>query len=176
VTEPIVRLDPVGTLGERDMMLAWLNYHRLTLAQKIAGLSGEQAVSRSTVSELTLLGLVRHMTEVERGWIGEEFGDGYGTPSGPAELPPLYCRPDAPDADFEELDARLVEPDLATWRAEIARTDSIVAIRSLDDTIPSERRGALSLRWVLWHVFEEYARHNGHADIIREAIDGAVGE
>ena len=70
----------------------------------------------------------------------------------------------------------LVEPNLATWRAEIARTDSIVAIRSLDDTIPSERRGPLSLRWVLWHVFEEYARHNGHADIIREAIDGSVGE
>ncbi len=69
-----------------------------------------------------------------------------------------------------------LEQDLATWRAEIARTDGIVAVRSLDDTIHSERRGPLSLRWVLWHVFEEYARHNGHADIIREAIDGAVGE
>ena len=176
MTEPITRQDPPGALGERDMMLAWLNYHRLTLAQKITGLSGEQAISRSTVSELTLLGLVRHMTEVERGWIAEKFGDGYGTESGPAALPPLYCRPDAPDADFDELDAGQVEQDLATWRAEIARTDRIVATRSLEDTINSERRGQLSLRWVLWHVFEEYARHNGHADIIRESIDGSVGE
>lgn len=158
------------------MMVAWLAYHRRTLAQKIAGLSGEQAISRSTVSELTLLGLVRHMTEVERGWISEEFGVGYGTASGPEELPPLYCRPGAPDADFEELDANRLEPDLAAWRAEMARTDGLVAIRSLEDTINNKRRGQLSLRWVLWHVFEEYARHNGHADIIRESIDGGVGE
>ena len=176
MTEPIGRQDPPGTLAEREMIKAFLDYHRMTLAQKIAGLSGEQAISRSTVSELTLLGLVRHLTEVERGWIAERFGDGYGTDSGPAELPPLYCRPDSPDADFDELDAGLVEQNLEAWRAEIARTDGIVAIRSLDDTIHSDRRGPLSLRWVLWHVFEEYARHNGHADIIREAIDGAVGE
>jgi len=170
------RQDPPGTLGERETLMAFLDYHRDTLAQKLDGLSGEQAVSRSTVSGLTLLGLVRHMTEVERGWIAEEFGDGYGSPTGVAELPPLYCRPDSPDADFDELDPAQLELDVATWRAEIVRTDAIVAVRSLDDTIPSERRGTLSLRWVLWHVFEEYARHNGHADIIREAIDGSVGE
>jgi len=172
----IERDDPAGTLGERDMLLAWLTYHRRTLAGKIDGLTGEQAVSRSTVSELTLLGLVRHLTEVERGWIAEEFGEGYGTPAGPAELPPLYSRPGAPDADFEELDPDHLERDMATWRAEIDRTDRIVAERSLDDITANERRGPLSLRWILWHVFEEYARHNGHADIIREAIDGSVGE
>ncbi len=172
----IDRVDPAGTLGEREMMAAWLDYHRRTLARKIGGLTGEQAVTRSTVSELTLLGLVRHMTEVERGWISDEFGDGYGTPAGPAILPPLYARPDAPDADFEELDPEQLEQDLGAWRAEMDRTDRIVAMRSLDDTAPHPRRGPLSLRWILWHVFEEYARHNGHADIIREAIDGAVGE
>jgi uncharacterized damage-inducible protein DinB len=172
----IDRVDPAGTLGEREMMTAWLNFHRRTLARKIDGLTGEQAVTRSTVSELTLLGLVRHMTQVERGWISDEFGDGYGTPAGPAIRPPLYSRPDAPDADFLELEPAHLEQDLAAWREEVDRTDSIVAERSLDDTTPSERRGPLSLRWVLWHVFEEYARHNGHADIIRETIDGAVGE
>jgi len=158
------------------MMLAWLTYHRRTLARKIDGLTGEQAVARSTVSELTLLGLVRHMTEVERGWIAEEFGEGYGTPRGPAELPPLYSRPDSPNADFEELDPDQLDRDLAAWRAEMDRSDRIVAGRSLDDATSNERRGPISLRWILWHVFEEYARHNGHADIIREAIDGAVGE
>jgi uncharacterized damage-inducible protein DinB len=172
----IDRVDPAGTLGERDMMMAWLTYHRRTLARKIDGLTGEQAVSRSTVSQLTLLGLVRHMTEVERGWIAEEFGDGYGTPAGPAELPPLYSRPGAPDADFEELDPGRLDQDVAEWLAEIDRTDRIVAGRSLDDATSNARRGPISLRWILWHVFEEYARHNGHADIIREAIDGSVGE
>jgi uncharacterized damage-inducible protein DinB len=172
----VTRIDPPGRLGERETMLAFLEYHRRTLAGKLDGITAEQAVSRSTVSSLTLLGLVRHMTEVERGWIAEEFGDGYGTPAGPAELPPLYCRPDAPDADFDEVQAGRLEQDLASWSAEIARTDAIVANRLLDDTIPNARRGPVSLRWVLWHLFEEYARHNGHADIIREAIDGAVGE
>jgi len=174
--QPAERIDPPGRLPERETMLAFLDYHRQTLAGKLVGVTAEQAISRSTVSELTLLGLVRHMTEVERGWIAEEFGAGYGTPAGPAELPPLYSRPGAPDADFTELDANRLQDDLATWRFEIARTDAVVASRSLDDTIPNGRRGPISLRWVLWHLFEEYARHNGHADIIREAIDGAVGE
>ena len=172
----MTRVDPAGTLGEREMMLAWLTYHRQTLARKLDGVTGEQAVTRSTVSDLTLLGLVRHMTEVERGWIAEEFGDGYGTPTGPGALPPLYSRPGVPDADFTELDAARLQPDLALWRAEIDRSDGIVARRSLDDTVPHQRLGSISLRWILWHVFEEYARHNGHADIIREAIDGTVGE
>ncbi len=79
----IDRVDPAGTLGERDMMTAWLTYHRRTLARKIDGLTGEQASPEHRL-QLTLLGLVRHMTEVERGWIAEEFGDGYGTPAGPA--------------------------------------------------------------------------------------------
>jgi hypothetical protein len=83
--------------------------HRRTLARKIDGLTGDQAVTRSTVSESTLLGLVRHMTQVEQGWIADEFGAGYGTPAGPAILPPLYSRPGAPDADFEEADPQHLE-------------------------------------------------------------------
>lgn len=165
----IHRVDPAGTLAERDMAMAYLDYHRQTLAIKLDGLTGEQAVTRSTVSGLTLLGLVRHLTEVERGWIAEDFAG--------LDLPLLYSRPDAPDADFDELDAGRLAVDLATWRTEMARTDEIVAVHSLDDTVRHERVGGeISLRWILWHLFEEYARHNGHADIIREAIDGAVGE
>jgi len=164
----IPRVDPGGTLGEREMAMAYLDYHRQTLARKLDGLTGEQAISRSTVSALTLLGLVRHLTEDERGWIAEDFAG--------IDLPPLYSRPGAPDADFAELDAGRLDVDLAAWRAEIARTDGIVATRSLDDTVQHPRMGEISLRWILWHLFEEYARHNGHADIIREAIDGAVGE
>lgn len=164
----IHRVDPGGTLAERDMLLAYLDYHRQTLARKLDGLTGEQAVTRSTVSALTLLGIVRHLTEVERGWVNEDF-DGQ-------ELPPLYSRPGAPDADFEELDPARLEADLAAWRAQIADTNAIVGAHQLDSRVEHERMGEISLRWILLHVLEEYARHNGHADILREAIDGAVGE
>ncbi len=164
----IPRPDPPGTLAEREMALAYLDYHRRTLARKIDGLTGEQAISRSTVSGLTLLGLVRHLTEVERGWIAEDFLG--------QDLPPLYSRPGAPDADFTELEADRLQADLAAWRAECARTDEVVRAHSLDESVQHERMGEISLRWILWHLFEEYARHNGHADIIREAIDGEVGE
>ena len=164
----IPRPDPPGTLAEREMALAYLDYHRQTLARKIDGLTGEQAISRSTISGLTLLGLVRHLTEVERGWIAEDFLG--------QDLPPLYSRPGAPDADFTELEAYRLQADLAAWRAECARTDEVVRAHSLDELVQHERMGEISLRWILWHLFEEYARHNGHADIIREAIDGEVGE
>jgi uncharacterized damage-inducible protein DinB len=164
----IVRMDPPGTVSERDMALAYLTYHRQTLARKLEGLTGEQAITRSTVSELTLLGLVRHLTEVERGWVNEDFAG--------QELPPLYSRPGAPNADFEELDPERLDVDLAAWRAQIVDTDAIVADHLLDETVEHDRMGTISLRWILLHLLEEYARHNGHADIIREAIDGDVGE
>lgn len=164
----IPRTDPAGTLPEKQMLMAYLDYHRQTLARKLDGLSGEQAIARSTVSALTLLGIVRHLTEVERGWINDDFAG--------QDLPPLYSRPGAPDADFDELDAASLDADLAAWRDQIADTDGIVAEHRLDDAVPHERFEAISLRWILLHVLEEYARHNGHADVIREAIDGTVGE
>jgi hypothetical protein len=159
VTEPaggsrIIRTDPAGTLPEKPMLMAYLDYHRQTLARKLDGLSGEQAIARSTVSGLTLLGIVRHLTEVERGWINEDFAG--------QDLPPLYSRPGAPDADFDELDGAGLDADLAD--------------HELGTTVQHGRMGDISLRWILLHLIEEYARHNGHADIIREAIDGAVGE
>jgi uncharacterized damage-inducible protein DinB len=173
VTEPaggsrIIRTDPAGTLPEKPMLMAYLDYHRQTLARKLDGLSGEQAIARSTVSGLTLLGIVRHLTEVERGWINEDFAG--------QDLPPLYSRPGAPDADFDELDGAGLDADLAAWRDQIADTDGIVADHELGTTVQHGRMGDISLRWILLHLIEEYARHNGHADIIREAIDGAVGE
>ena len=103
----MTRAMPTGTLGEREMIMGWLAFHRQTLEWKLEGVSADQAVARSTVSQLTLLGLVRHMTEVERGWIAEEYGG--------QELAPLYCRPGAPDADFDELDPAKYAQDMATW-------------------------------------------------------------
>ena len=80
---------------------------------------------------LTLLGLVRHLTEVERGWIAEDFLG--------QDLPPLYSRPGAPDADFTELEADRLQADLAAWRAECARTDEVVRAHSLDESVQHER-------------------------------------
>ena len=170
MTDPdrIIRLDPPGAIPEKPMLLAYLDYHRQTLARKVDGLTGEQAIARSTVSALTLSGIVRHMTEVERGWLNEDFAG--------QDLPPLYSRPGRPDADFDELDAARLDADLADWRDQIADSTAIVAAHELDETVEHERMGTISLRWILLHVLEEYARHNGHADVIREAIDGSVGE
>ena len=165
----IPRPDPPGTLAEREMALAYLDYHRQTLARKIDGLTGEQAISRSTVSGLTLLGLVRHLTEVERGWIAEDF-----LGSGPtAALQP------AGRSGRRLRRARRRPAARPIWRPGGPRSPAPTQLsrsHSLDETVQHERMGEISLRWILWHLFEEYARHNGHADIIREAIDGEVGE
>ena len=155
------------------MALAYLDYHRRTLARKIDGLTGEQAISRSTVSGLTLLGLVRHLTEVERGWIAEEFASATAPSTAPL-LQPAGC------SGRRLHRARRRSAARPTWRPggpRCARTDGIVA-GAFTGRVGARTSGCgeISLRWILWHLFEEYARHNGHADIIREAIDGEVGE
>ena len=151
-------------------MSAALDYHRATLLWKCAGLSAEQLVTRSAEpSTMSLLGLVRHMAEVERGWwrmfvAQEQLGD-------------IYLRDDAPDADFDETDPAGVEEDLATYRAEIAACRTTAARFGLDETRPHRRTGGpIDVRWVYLHMIEEYARHNGHADFLREQLDGTTGD
>lgn len=159
------REEPDLRAGERDMLVGWLEYHRATLAMKCAGLSAEQLRLRSVPpSALSLLGLVRHMADVERGWFrtvmaGEPIGDRY-----PEET------------DFE-VDGASPEEAFAAWHEEIGLARGIVeATPSLDATGTSSRDEVFSLRWVLSHMVEEYARHNGHADLLRERIDGATGD
>ncbi len=117
-----------------------------------------------------LLGLVRHMAEVERGWFRRTLAG--------EDAPPLYYPDVDPDGDFDNVDGATqadVDEAFATWRAEVQRGKEIMATKSLDDTFV--RRGKeFSLRWVLEHLVEEYARHNGHADLLRERIDGETGE
>jgi Protein of unknown function (DUF664) len=169
----IVRADmfsePVLTAAERQSMDAWLDFHRATLLHKCAGLRPEQLVQRSCPpSRLSLLGLVRHMTGVE-GWF--HAFDGLPEHAG-------YWTPDAPNASFEALDPATADADLAAYQASIARAERAVAALDLDTLCPCSECAdePRSLRWVYTHMLEEYARHNGHADLIREAIDGAVGD
>jgi len=147
------------------MYQGWLDFHRGTLLWKGAGLSDEQLKTASvSPSTMTLLGLLRHMAEVERWW--------FRTKAAGLELPDLYS---PEDADFENVASAVVEQDVANFSAECLTADDAVRTKSLDDTFEG-RNGPISLRWVYVHMIEEYARHNGHADLLRERIDGATGD
>jgi uncharacterized damage-inducible protein DinB len=163
------RIDPPYVAGERAMLESWLEYHRATLAWKCEGLDDAQLRQRAVPpSPLSLIGLVRHMADVERNWFRRVLGG--------EDLRGIYWTDDDPDADFNDVDTADVQEAFTTWRAECehARRNAAAA-DSLDVT--GQRRGeAVTLRWILIHMIEEYARHNGHADFLRERIDGAVGD
>ncbi|MEV6298618.1 DinB family protein [Actinoplanes sp. NPDC051861] len=166
---PAHRVSEPLTGDERAMLQGWLDWHRQTLLGKCTGLTAEQLRTTSVEpSTLTLLGLVRHMTEVERGW----FRKGAG---GRRDLPEVYCSPDNRDGDFDDVATADAEADLATFLAEIELADAAAADLPLDSEHQG-RSGPISLRWVYLHMIEEYARHNGHADLLRERIDGATGD
>ena len=156
-----------GDSSERELLLGWLAFHRDALAAKCDGMTPGQLVARpAPPSPLSLLGLVRHMTEMERVYLVHALG------GGPLSL--VYCTDDAPDADIEGLTAEMVPASMDNWRAEQARANVL-----LSSTAPVGARSAgnrLSVRWNLVKLIQEYARHNGHADIVRERIDGATGE
>ncbi len=159
---PARRNDP-----EREMLRDWLDWHRATLLRKCAGLEAQQLSRRSVPpSSLSLLGLVRHMSDTERGWVRQTFRG--------EQVPDLYYRSDAPDADFEEADPARAETDFERYRAECRAVDAALEGAMLDDTFTFDG-DTLSVRWMWQHLVEEYARHNGHADLLREAIDGQAG-
>ena len=152
---------------EQDMLRDWLDWHRATLLRKCAGLDAEQLAVRAVPSStISLLGLVRHMSDTERGWVRQTFRG--------EQIPDLYYRPDRPSADFEEAGPASAEQDYATYLAECQAVDAALADTKLDDTF-TFREQTISARWMWQHLVEEYARHNGHADLVREAIDGSAG-
>jgi uncharacterized damage-inducible protein DinB len=168
----VTRLDEPFLGDERTMLEGWLDYHRQTLLLKCAGLGAEQLKTASVEpSGLTLLGLVRHMTEVERWWFRRQFAG--------LELDDLYCTDASPDGDLDDIATANAEADFAIFHEEVERAREAALGRTLDETfIPRRRAGdrEMNLRWVYVHMIEEYARHNGHADLIRERIDGVTGD
>lgn len=176
IAPDVVRDDPPYVADERAALHGWLEFHRQTLLWKCSGLTGEQLAARPAApSSLSLLGLIRHMAKVERWWFRQQF-------AGRADLEYLYCTAEDPDGDFDLGDALRAEQDFAVFAAERAAADETVRGRSLDETFRYERlrRGHqvtdVDLRWVYLHMIEEYARHNGHADMLRERIDGGTGQ
>ena len=163
------RHDPETTGDERATLTGFLDYHRGTLEWKCAGLTPEQLARRAIPpSTLSLLGLVRHLADVERSWFRERFAG--------EDVPDLFGLRDNPGADF--LGTADADPaaDIALLRGEIEAVKETVRDRGLDETLTSPSGEVYTLRWVYLHMIEEYARHNGHADLIRERIDGATGE
>ncbi|MEV7519919.1 DinB family protein [Streptomyces sp. NPDC091371] len=163
------RISPPLVGGERETLRAYLDYHRATLAWKCEGLSDEELRRASMPpSGLSLLGLVRHMAEVERHWFRRVLSG--------EELPHLWSDTHDFQAAYDASGSTRAEA-FAAWEAEVARARRIEAeAESLEVTayVPSWKEEA-SLRLLMLHLIHEYARHNGHADFLREAIDGATG-
>ena len=165
----VTRMPEPSILPEREMLQAWLDYHRQTLLMKCAGLTADQLRTASVEpSALTLLGLVRHMTEVERSWFTLRA-------AGHPEAGHVYISDDNVDADFDDVAGADAAEALASFAAEVIASDRAAAGLPLDHEF-THRGRTLSLRWVYHHMIEEYARHNGHADLLRERIDGATGD
>jgi len=158
--------------GERDMLNGWLEHHRAILLWKCDGLTDDQLRRRSVPpSTMSLLGLLRHMTDVERGWFRAVFlGE---------DVPDLYETPDDPDGAFNDVDEADVAAAFSAFGAECEASRQVAAAAADLDALSkhrSERTGEqYSLRWILTHMIEEYARHNGHADLLRETVDGTTG-
>lgn len=161
---------PPMNADERATLESWLDFYRATLAAKCDGLSDEQLRTASAPpSELTLLGLLQHVAEVERNWFRRVLAGEQALPIyGPRD------HPEGHDGGFDLSPQSSHGAAMGIWQNEIAQARANCAIRALDDT--SAVMGTeVSLRWIYVHMIAEYARHCGHADLLRERIDGVVG-
>jgi hypothetical protein len=154
---------------DRESLVSWLEFYRSTLPLKVGGLTADQLCTQAVPpSTLSLMGIVRHLTKVERYWFGNVVAG--------LEQPRLYCETQ-PDGDFANALPENALADLDRYHAEIATArERASGVSDLDAALPGKRNGRdLNMRWVLVHMIEEYARHLGHADLLRECIDGSTG-
>jgi hypothetical protein len=158
------------TIGDQEATLrGLLEWQRATLLWKCRGLNAVQLTLRPVPpSTLSLLGLIRHLADAERAWFRRYFRGEH--------IREVHARPDAPNAAFDDIVAVDAEADVASLLAEWDHSRLAVAGASLDDRFVHDEFGAMSLRWVYNHMIAEYSRHIGHADLLREVIDGVTGE
>ena len=154
---------------ERTQLEAWLDFYRGTVLRKCDGLRPDQMKERPvTTSSLSLLGIVRHMTFVEQAWCESCFAG--------KDVVEYYRRENERDADFLDLESVAVEVAIELFLHSVATSRAVVAGHDLEEMAQKPRGGrAVDLRWIYLHLIEEYARHCGHADILRELVDGTVG-
>ena len=156
---------------ERTTLSEFLDYFRTVFLRKVEDLDDVQARVRVAASTIDLLGLSRHLVDVERWWFRAVFTEEVDTG--------VYESEDDPDLDWHHGPDDTLAEALEHWHREVARSREIVAATSDLDTwssLETGRRGNVTLRWILVHMIEEYARHCGHADIVREAVDGTVDD
>lgn len=153
---------------EITALAQFLDYHRATLLGKVEGLTDEQARFSPVASRTSLMGLVRHMSEVERSWFERGIAG--------ADVGWIYCDDEDMDRDFHPGPDDTLAEAVATYTAQCDLSRRITARHAADDEFDGSRGRRFNVRFVLLHMVEEASRHNGHADIIREMIDGATGE
>jgi uncharacterized damage-inducible protein DinB len=162
------RTRPTYLLDDRELLEAWMEFHRATLLVKCEGLTDDQRKARPiATSLLSLHGLVRHLAETERNWFRRVL-------LREPDVPRIWHDPALKDSILIPLDNANWEEDLGVWQSECKASNEAASRKSLDDT-GLWREKQVSLRSIYLHMIQEYARHNGHADIIRELIDGSVG-
>jgi uncharacterized damage-inducible protein DinB len=168
-TSPLRREDPPDIAPEREALATYLDFHRATLLMKLEGLDDEQLRRPMVPSGVCLLGLVKHLTQVEHSWFSRVIGR--------SGEPFLYSTREDPGADFRIEEGETTEAVVAGYLRACARSREIyAATESLDEIRPHHRLPIeMDVRTIMIHMIEETARHNGHADIIRELIDGATG-
>ncbi|MEO6126320.1 MAG: DinB family protein [Ilumatobacteraceae bacterium] len=164
------RVEPQMAADEATTLVEFLDYFRATVWIKVAGLDDEQARARSVPpSELCLMGIVRHLAEVERYWFQNIW---LGT-----DAPSLFCTDTEPDLDLEPNPSSTMAEATAALAAEIAAARASITDIPLDRLSAGIRHDVRpNLRWILVHMIEEYSRHCGHADLLRQAIDGLTGD
>lgn len=165
------RTDGPMTGDERAVLDHWLDLYRDTVLLKIAGLDAQALAHRALPpSSMSLIGVVRHLTEVVAYWLRVVLLD-------EQDVPDYYCTPSSQDGDFDDVDPATAAADVAAYQSELAVTRAnAVAWPDLAGPVRGLRKGKqVNLRWVLTHLIEEYARHLGHMDLLREQIDGRTG-
>jgi hypothetical protein len=164
------RATPPFTADEHTMLAAWLDFYRATVLSKTRGLEDAQLrVAAATPSPLTLLGLIQHLAEVERNWFRRVL-----TGEAVASIYPAAAGSSGHDGGFEVSDDSSLQEAVGIWRNEIDHARANCASRDVSETCPF-MGSQVSLRWIYIHMIAEYARHCGHADLIRERTDGATG-
>ena len=163
---PLGRVDPLFVAPERESLAGWVDHYRTELLAKLEGLTEEQADRRVVPSLTTLHGLVRHLTKVEFVWFVSVIAG--------LDEPAPFGFPDRVDGDFLLDDGATLEEDVARYVAACERSRELFAGVGLDEVRTHRRIGEIDVRWIMIHMVEEYAQHNGHADILRELIDGTT--
>jgi len=163
-TSPVDRVPPDRLAAERETLTQQLDFHRATLIHKLDGLADEPLRRPMTASGLSLLGLVKHLAETEHGWFLKIYA---GLPE-----PDLY----PPDTEFHAGAGETADAIVGQYLRTCERARAVVAAGGLDDVVRTPWGAEVNLRAIVVHMIQETARHNGHADIIREALDGTTGD